>query len=236
MSSRARYVLVALFAAAAVACLLLGRWQVGRLQERRAANAAALARRSAAAVALAPGVQRPPAAELAERRVTAAGTYDHAHELVLHGQVHAGTPGVVVVTPLRLQGSDTAVLVRRGFLPTPDAMHAPTAAPAEPGTVRVTGLAAAIPSTAGGGQPLERRGRTTWRYLDRAALRALPYPVLPVEIRQLPDSALPSFPRCVPAPALDDGPHLSYAFQWFAFAAMALVFAGIFLRRGAAER
>jgi surfeit locus 1 family protein len=236
MSSRARYALVALFAAAAVACLLLGRWQVRRLHERRAANAAALARRSAPPVALAAGARRPPAAELAERRVTAVGTYDHARELVLHAQVHAGTPGVVVVTPLRLPGSDTAVLVRRGFIPTPDAMSAPTPAPAEPGTVRVTGIAAAIPSTAGGGDRLERRGRTTWRYLDRAALATLPYPVLPIEIRQLPDSTLPSFPRRVPAPPLDDGPHLGYAIQWFAFATTALVFAGVFLRRGSGAR
>jgi cytochrome oxidase assembly protein ShyY1 len=31
-------------------------------------------------------------------------------------------------------------------------------------------------------------------------------------------------------PPLDDGPHLSYAIQWFAFTLIALVFAGIMLR------
>jgi cytochrome oxidase assembly protein ShyY1 len=30
---------------------------------------------------------------------------------------------------------------------------------------------------------------------------------------------------------LDDGPHLAYAIQWFAFAILALVFAGIMSRR-----
>jgi cytochrome oxidase assembly protein ShyY1 len=29
---------------------------------------------------------------------------------------------------------------------------------------------------------------------------------------------------------LDDGPHLNYAIQWFAFSIIALVFAGVMLR------
>mgnify|MGYP006200356423 CR=1 FL=1 len=66
----------------------------------------------------------------------------------------------------------------------------------------------------------------TWGRLDTAWVRErLPYPVFPVVVRQSPDPSLPSLPRRLEPPALDDGPHLSYAIQWFLFAGMALTFA-----------
>ena len=42
---------------------------------------------------------------------------------------------------------------------------------------------------------------------------------------QTPDSSLPSFPRRLEPPEIDEGPHLSYAIQWFLFAALAAGFA-----------
>jgi surfeit locus 1 family protein len=60
----------------------------------------------------------------------------------------------------------------------------------------------------------------------------LPYSIAPFVIRQAPDSVLSRFPRRLDPPELDDGPHLSYAIQWFAFTIIALVFAGIFLKQG----
>jgi surfeit locus 1 family protein len=96
--------------------------------------------------------------------------------------------------------------------------------------VRVLGIA--LPLDSGRGAPLERNGKTTWSRLDRAALRnRLPYPIHSFYIQQLPDSALPRFPRRLDPPALDDGPHLYYAIQWFAFAAIAVVFAIVMLRQ-----
>jgi cytochrome oxidase assembly protein ShyY1 len=38
------------------------------------------------------------------------------------------------------------------------------------------------------------------------------------------------YPRRLEPQPLDDGPHLSYMLQWFAFAATALVFAGVIAR------
>ena len=78
---------------------------------------------------------------------------------------------------------------------------------------------------------MQHEGQTTWGRLDLAALRAaLPYQLYPYSIQQLPDSTLPRFPRRQPPPPLDDGPHLNYAIQWFSFALIALVFAGIMAR------
>jgi cytochrome oxidase assembly protein ShyY1 len=57
--------------------------------------------------------------------------------------------------------------------------------------------------------------------------------VLPVYIKQSPDRTLPSFPRREELPPMDDGPHLSYAVQWFLFAGMAVAFALLVVgRRG----
>ena len=200
----------------------LGFWQLGRLEERREANRVAAAARAQPARELAVGADRTVEA-LSERWVEATGEFDHTREIVLRGQAFMGTPGVLVVTPLRLEAGDSAVLVLRGFVPSADAVRADLDSLREPGTMRVRGLATAIAS--GGGQPLEHAGRTTWARLDLAALRArLPYPLLPVLLRQTPAAGLPSLPRRLPAPELSEGPHLSYAVQWFAFAVMAVAF------------
>jgi surfeit locus 1 family protein len=164
------------------------------------------------------------------RRVRVRGRYDHAHDIVLRGREYGGVPGVEIVSPLLLDDSSAAVLVNRGFVPAPDAFTAYPDSLREPGEHWIQGIA--LPIGAGGGAPLQRRGQTSWARLDLPALQhRLPYPVSAFYVRQLPDSALPRFPRRLDPPVLDDGPHLSYAIQWFAFAIIALVFGGIFLRQ-----
>ena len=50
------------------------------------------------------------------------------------------------------------------------------------------------------------------------------------------DPPLGELPIPVPAPVLSDGPHLSYAFQWFFFSAGAAAVYGLILRRSRRER
>jgi len=226
MSSRARLVLIVGFTIVALLFARLGLWQVDRLRERREANRAALEARSAPPVRL---DDTTITAALSGRRVSATGHYDHVHDVVLRGKTYGGSPGVEVVTPLVLDGGRTAVLVNRGFLPAPDAVTAPTDSVHEFGRVRVSGEAIPVPS--GGGAPLERSGHTTWARLDRKALGGLvPYTIAPIYIRQFPDTGLPPFPRRLGPVPIDDGPHLSYAIQWFAFSAMTIVFGMVILR------
>jgi len=227
-----RLLLLGGFVAVALVCARLGLWQVHRLRERRAANAEALAARSQPPVTIERGDAT--GAGLIDRRVVASGRYDDEHPIILRARVYQGVPGVEIVYPLVLDNGQSAVLVNRGFVPTPDAFTVDPDRLREPGTVRVEGIA--LPMQSGGGAPLQRGKETAWARLDLEALRArLPYPISPVYIRQLPDSSLPRFPRRLEPLPLDDGPHLSYAIQWFSFSVMALVF-GIVIGRQKAPR
>jgi surfeit locus 1 family protein len=227
MRVRSRLLLLGCFAAVALVCARLGLWQVHRLRERRAVNAEALAARSKPPVMI--KEDEGAGAGLINRRVVASGRYDDDRTIILRGRVYQGVPGVEIISPLVLDSGGSAVLVNRGFVPTPDAFTVEPDSLREVGTVRVEGIA--LPIRSGGGAPLQRGKETAWAQLDLEALRArLPYPIRTVYIRQLPDSTLPRFPRRLEPLSLDDGPHLSYAIQWLSFSVMALVF-GVVLAR-----
>ncbi len=233
MSPRARILFVALMLGVAAVCIRLGFWQRSRLIARRAANATAEAARRLPELDLAVAG----ADALGDRHVVARGTYDETHDMLLRGQVLSGSPGVVVVTPLRGARGDSAVLVVRGFIPSPDGISVPQLdSLGEPGLQTVSGIARTLPLRTGRGQPLARDGRMTWKELELEPVRGeLPYPVMGILLFAAPGAG-PAWPRRLEPPPLDDGPHFSYMLQWFGFAATAVVMALIALvRRRAAE-
>ena len=191
----------------AAGCVRLGIWQVDRLHQRQARNRAAEARLALPPVAIG---RNTPADSARQRRVVARGVYDFAAELSWPGRSFEGTPGVALITPLRLPDG-SAVLVDRGWAPSPDAFHVDHSLYYEPDTASVTGIALIPP-----------RGRG-----DVDVTGFLPF------IIQLegPDPAS-RLPRRWPAPAFDNGPHLSYAIQWFSFAVIALVGTAVLIRKG----
>ena len=191
----------------ATACVLLGRWQLNRLGQRRARNATLAARLALPPLAVGRNVS---ADSARQRRVVARGVYDFAAERTWPGRSFQGTPGVALVTPLRLSDG-SAVLVDRGWAPSPDAFHVDHTLYREPDTATVTGIALVPP-----------RGRG-----DVAVTGFLPFVI------QL-ESADPAggLPRRWPPPTFDNGPHLSYAIQWFSFALIALVGTAVLIRKG----
>lgn len=238
MTPRARgYLFFGITLVLAATFVRLGIWQLSRLAERRAHNREVAALRVLPPVSLDPGATRFTAESLAYRRVTVTGEYDPAGELVLRGQSEQGVAGVRLVTPLRIAGKDTAVLVLRGFVPSPDAMTLDRASVRESGRVTVAGIASVLPEADPKADERTRDGQTTWRRIDLAAARRrVSYPLLPLVVLQTPDPSLPASPRRDDAPALDDGPHLSYAIQWFAFAITALVAGVLVGLRGTRSR
>jgi len=199
----------------AAGCVRLGIWQLDRLAHRRARNAELAAR-----LAL-PPIELPrrgiPADSAGQRRIVARGVYDFARERVRPGRSFDGTPGVALVTPLRLSDG-SAVLVDRGWVPSPDAYHVDQARYREPDTAVVEGVGVVVPRNGLRGD------------VDPGRLRdSLPYALLPFVVRQ--GGASPGLPRRWPPPALDNGPHLSYAIQWFSFALIIVVGTVALLRR-----
>ena len=198
-------------------CLRLGVWQLDRLATRRSATAAALQQRSLPAVDA-----RTLHDSTGNRLAYASGRYDFDREVILRGRGRDGVPGVEVVTPLLLTGSDTAVLVLRGYVPSADAISYDVRIHRELDTVTVSGIAMPVPVDSVGAAPSERNGSITWRRLDLGSLRArLPYPLAPIYIIADSPATVSPAPKRSSPPALDDGPHLNYAIQWFAFAAIA---------------
>jgi len=209
-------------------CLRLGFWQLDRLDGRRYFN-----RRYEAGMLADPApVERlmESGGDLLYRRATATGTYDPSREVILYGRTNQGEPGNHVLTPLRLSDG-RAILVDRGWVPF--AMDAPpvTAAAPPAAAVSVTGLLA--PSEPGGAPPSDGPVTTVTRAdLDRVG-RQLPYPLLPfyLQLRSQVPAQVSELPVPPPVPTLDDGPHLSYALQWFAFATIAAFGFGLLVWR-----
>jgi surfeit locus 1 family protein len=187
----------------------LGVWQLDRLHQRRAHNALLAERMAAPPLditrsANAAGV---PPDSLQYRRARAAGAFDFSRELVDGGKSYRGAPGVHLLTPLRV-ADGTAILVDRGWAFAPDAQTVTESALVEPHSTVVEGVLV-VPA-----------GR---RAIRPDTLR-IGYPLFPLVLRRTaaPDS-LPAGLAIPDLPALDEGPHLSYAVQWFSFAAIALV-------------
>jgi surfeit locus 1 family protein len=136
------------------------------------------------------------------------------------------------LTPLLRAGTDTAVLVLRGWIYAADGKSVELGAWHEGDSVTVGGFVDTYAKATGPAKvPGVPRGL---RFSDRDSLASkLPYPIAPVLVTQTSDSAQrQDHPARLKAPALDDGPHLSYATQWFAFAVIAWVGVGAVVMKG----
>ncbi|TDW28553.1 SURF1 family protein [Cryobacterium psychrophilum] len=155
--------------------------------------------------------------------VTMTGTYLVEEELLVRNRPLNVRPGFEVLTPLRLNDG-TVFVVNRGWLPTGDRQDAPDVVPAPPaGQVTVVArLKAGEPTlnnrTASGNQI------ATINLTDLAGRLGQP---LYTGAYGLLDSENPgplgTQPTAVLKPIRDEGPHLSYALQWFVFGLIAFV-------------
>lgn len=199
----------------AVVCARLGIWQLDRLAVRRAWNARVEARLAAAPILVTSETTGTPADALEYRRVRAVGTFVFADQTVELNRSWRGAPGVFVLTPLRL-ADGTGILVNRGWTFAPDGRTAALGALAEPESTVVEGVLLA----------------PVGRFAVRPESLAVAYPLFPLVLRRT--AAPTGVPRGLTPAALpprDNGPHLSYAFQWFAFAVIAAIGGVILFRR-----
>ena len=232
---------VALALALAGVFVRLGFWQLDRLQERRARVEVIQDRLEASPAPLTALLADTAFARYRHVRLT--GRYDFANEIVLAGRTRNGSPGVNRLTPLRLS-PDTAILVNRGWVYSPDGASVDSLRWREPDSANVVGYVESF----GGGTPesvlrVTTRGTRQVTTVNFQTLQQrVPYRVLPLFVvleeaselpadRRLRDAAVDTGkPVRLARPAIDEGPHKSYAIQWFAFAALAVTGAVLLVR------
>ena len=229
---RGRWLIASLTVGLLFAFLLrLGFWQLQRLAERRAANAFLLSRLELPALVLDGGDLDPVAVDL--RHATVSGVFDYEGEIALRNRTWNELPGVHLIVPLRINGSDVAVLVDRGWVPYDmsdgeqrTVFDRPT------GEVMVYGILHRSESRASSFSPADAPlspdlpRLDAWHRVEIPRIQEqMPYPLLPVYVEDaVPGPASgPRFPRPAPEIELSEGPHLYYAIQWFAFSAILIV-------------
>jgi cytochrome oxidase assembly protein ShyY1 len=221
------------------AFVLLGRWQLARLDERRIHNEQTIANERAPVRPYTDVFTRPIVEADQWQRVEATGVFDAEHQFVV--RFRSGTDpggneakGYEVVTPLRTEAG--WVLVDRGFIAVPNTQELPSVAPAPPtGRVRVVGH---VRRNEEGGDGAIKPNNGQVRLINAPALAtALPYPVADGYIGAITvDPPQQGDLSVVQLPELSEGPHFWYAVQWFMFTGIGITGIVVFIRGDLRER
>lgn len=205
--------------------LALGQWQTRRATEKQAIGAAMQERGTAAPLQLNGTLPDDPAA-LEFRRVRVRGTFVDAWTVYLDNRPHERRAGFHMLMPLRIDGSDQAVLVARGWLPRDPADR--TRLPAIPtpaGIVEIEGRIRRQPGRVmqfGEAAPLQQ-GAIVQNVSVAEFAAASGLAMLPLLIEQEGADGS-SLVRDWPQPSAGVDKHRGYAFQWYGLAAAAFIF------------
>lgn len=206
----------------------LGFWQLHRHEDRVAHNeliAGNLSERPVPVDRLTSPERAVPRSDT-YRPVTATGSYDTRHEVVVRQRTAADGQkiGYHVLTPLNLDAGGT-VLVNRGWIPAGGDLTRFPKVPAPPtGQVTVTGRLMTDETSAGSGIK-DRKGlpdRQVMLINSRQQAERLGRPVSGgyIELTETSPKPAGEQPQTLPEPDHDGiGPHMAYAVQWWLFAA-----------------
>ncbi|WP_020656725.1 SURF1 family protein [Massilia niastensis] len=209
----------------AVLGIVLGNWQQGRAEQKSALQARQAARAAEPPLALGPDLAA--AAPLEYRRVKVSGQFVAGWPLFLANRPLKGQAGLYLVMPFKIAGSDTHVLVLRGWLPR-QAEYGKLPAFATPGgAVTLEGVV-----VASAGQVMElgtqaplAPGAIVQNLEPGAVARASSLALQPFFVQQtVPAGPGDDLARDWPLPSAGIDKHRGYAFQWYALAAMAILF------------
>lgn len=225
------FVLVVVFA---IASCGFGNWQFDRRAEAQHAIALVEANYDREPVPVTDVLRSLDAYEESQQwtPVLLTGTYLADEEFLVRNRPYRGGPGFEVLSPLLLEDG-TVFMVNRGWLPTGSAQDEPDVVPPAPsGTVTVVArLKAGEPTLPGRTSP-EGTNQLATIHLPEAAARldrevyTGAYGLVASQ-----DPAPAEAPLVAPKPEPDEGPHLSYALQWYVFAILAFIGLGWALRQ-----
>lgn len=215
---------LALVVVFAIACVFLSMWQLARREETRVAIERVEINWDAEPVAIDEVLPRLEAFDPADtwQPVAVAGRYLADEQLLVRGRPYAGNPGFEVLVPFELDDGSVLV-VDRGWLPVGNSQDEPDAVPAPPaGEVSIVArLKPGEPTIAGRSAP---EGQVATINLPAIAdLLDVPTYTAAYGLLDSEDPAAAQRPAAYPRPAADEGPHLSYAFQWVVFGVLAFI-------------
>lgn len=216
----------------AIVCCLLGVWQLNRRAEAWQEIERIDNNYSSLAVPLDSVLTSLDAFEDSQKwtPVLVTGRYLHDEQLLVRNRPYNGSPGFAVLTPLLLDDG-RVFIVDRGWVSPGSAQDSPDFVPDAPrGTVTVEArLKAAEPNLPGRSAPEGQIATVELpaiaKILDRPTFTGA-YGLLVSE-----DPAPESRPLAAAKPVRDEGPHLSYALQWFVFAIFGYLGFGYALRQ-----
>lgn len=204
--------------ALSVLMVFLGIWQLNRLDDRRARNAAIEANTQ---MDIATATQELGASEDEWRRVTLSGRYLTESEVSVINRSQDGVAGDNIAVVFETENNGL-FLVNRGFVPlTVSSRSLPEDPLSIVGFVRpnqTRGALGAIDSSTKGTKEFQRFDLERIKNSLEININTTYYVQL---IKESPSSNSP-WPMPVPFPEVDEGPHFSYAMQWFFFSFVAL--------------
>jgi cytochrome oxidase assembly protein ShyY1 len=238
-----QWVILTLVALALIPTMIeLGFWQLHRHEHKVALNK--VIADSLAAMPVPAESLTSPGATVAHkdlyRRVTAKGTFDPAHEVVVRRRTSSsGEVGYHVLTPFVLDDGKV-LLVNRGWIPAdgPQTAFPKIPAPA-PGEVTVTGRLMPDETTAESGIKNVRGlpDRQVMLIDNTQQAQSLGKQVLGGYIEMTAPAPKGGSPELIPEPEHSDiGPHMAYAVQWWLFSAGVPFGWFVLARREARER
>jgi len=203
----------------------LGNWQQRRAQEKIALQTLLAERSRQAPLVLTGGTSVVPQEF---RRASVRGRFVPGFPVFLDNRPYQGRAGYFLVMPFKIEGADQYVLVERGWLPRADGAVGTLPQYATPaGVVAIEG---SIRLDVGHVMQLGTAAQVTPHAMVQNlavsdVAHASGLPLLPFFIQQTgPQLAGDTLVRDWPAPALGVEKHQGYAFQWYALAAMAVLF------------
>jgi cytochrome oxidase assembly protein ShyY1 len=217
----------------AMACALLGQWQMDRRMEAVAEINKVLENYDDAPVPLAGREELftafEPAQEWTPVRLTGEYLAEDTH--IVRNRPKAGKPGYEVMVPFRTDTGEV-IAVNRGWLPIGDTPGRPDTVPAPP-----AGEVAVVVRVKPGEPDLGREApEGQLASIDLAAFEeSLGYDLADTAYGEMveEDPAPAVRPQTLVPPTLDEGPHLSYSLQWFLFGLMSFIVWGYLARQKA---
>lgn len=222
----------------AIACCALGTWQLNRRAEALAEVARIDANYDAEPVPVAEALPDPSQFDVDQRWqvVALAGEYLAGEEVVVRNRPFEGSSGFEVIAPFRLDDG-TVFMVDRGWIAQGSDGRPSAYAAAPSGQVEITARLKAGEGRIAGrtSTGIEFATIDLDELADRVGQPSYTgaYGVL---VQSGSDAAEP--PLAAARPIRDEGPHLSYALQWFVFALLGFIGLGWAAnqeRRGVAE-